>query len=113
MQRHYKFTVPNITQRTRLDKYIAQSIENASRTKVQKSINLGNVLVNGNCVKSNYMLKPYDEIEIELPVPEKQDVLPEDIPLDIIFEDKYLMLVNKPAGMVTHPAYTNMKITPG
>ncbi len=107
MQRHYKFTVPNITQRTRLDKYIAQSIGNASRTKVQKSINLGNVLVNGNCVKSNYMLKPYDEIEIELPVPEKQDILPEDIPLDIVFEDKYLLLVNKPAGMVTHPAYKN------
>ena len=107
MQRHYKLSVPNISSRTRLDKYITQFIENASRTKVQKCINLGNVLVNGNCVKSNYMLKPYDEIEIELPVPEKQDVLPEDISLDIVFEDKYLILINKPAGMVTHPAYKN------
>ena len=71
MQRHYKLSVPNISSRTRLDKYITQFIENASRTKVQKCINLGTVLVNGNCVKSNYMLKPYDEIEIELPVPEK------------------------------------------
>lgn len=107
MQRYYKLSVPNISSRTRLDKYITQFIENASRTKVQKCINLGNVLVNGNCVKSNYMLKPYDDIEVELPVPEKQDVLPEDIPLDIVFEDKYLLLINKPAGMVTHPAYKN------
>jgi len=74
---------------------------------VQKCINLGNVLVNGNFVKSNYLLRPFDEIEIELPVPEKQDILPEDIPLNIIFEDEYLLIVNKPAGMVTHPAYKN------
>jgi 23S rRNA pseudouridine1911/1915/1917 synthase len=65
------------------------------------------VQVNGNFVKSNYMLKPFDEIEIELPVPEKQDILPENIPLDIVFEDDYLLIVNKPAGMVTHPAYKN------
>lgn len=82
-------------------------MENASRTKVQKSINLGNVIVNGNYIKSNYIVKPFDEIEIELPVPEKQDVLPEDIPLEITFEDDYLMIINKPAGMVTHPAYKN------
>ena len=59
------------------------------------------------------MLKPYDDIEVELPVPEKQDVLPEDIPLDIVFEDKYLLLINKPAGMVTHPAYKNYSGTLG
>jgi len=107
VQKNYKLSVPNINERTRLDKYITQFIENASRTKVQKCINLGNVLVNGNFVKSNYLLKPFDEIEIELPVPEKQDILPENIPLDILFEDNYLILINKPAGMVTHPAYKN------
>jgi len=74
---------------------------------VQKAINRGNVLVNGNNVKSNYIVKPFDEIEIELPVPEKQEILPEDIPLDIRYEDEYLLIVNKPAGMVTHPAYKN------
>jgi 23S rRNA pseudouridine1911/1915/1917 synthase len=74
---------------------------------VQKAINLGNVIVNGNFVKSNYLLKPFDEIEIELPVPEKQDILPENIPLNIVFEDNFLLIVNKPAGMVTHPAYKN------
>lgn len=107
MQKNYKLIVPDIKERTRIDKYITRFIENASRTKVQKAINLGNVVVNGNLVKSNYLLRPFDEIEIELPVPEKQDILPENIPLEIIFEDEYLLIVNKPAGMVTHPAYKN------
>ncbi len=107
MEKNYKFTVPNIKDRQRLDKYITMFVENATRTKVQKSINMGNVLVNGNFVKSNYILKPFDEIEIELPVPDKQEILPENIPLDIVFEDDYLLIVNKPAGMVTHPAYKN------
>lgn len=107
MERYYKLSVPNIKEKIRLDKYITQFIENASRTKVQKAINLGNVQVNGTFVKSNYQIKPFDEIEIELPVPEKQDILPEDIPLNIVYEDEYLMIVNKPAGMVTHPAYKN------
>ncbi|MFA7361415.1 MAG: RluA family pseudouridine synthase [Candidatus Kapaibacterium sp.] len=107
MEKSYKLSVPNIKEKQRLDKYITVFVENATRTKVQKAINRGNVLVNGNFVKSNYILKPYDEIEIELPVPEKQDILPENISLDIVFEDQYLMIVNKPAGMVTHPAYKN------
>jgi len=107
MEQNYKISVPNIKEKQRLDKYITQFIENATRTKVQKAINRGNVLVNGNNVKSNYLLKPFDEIEIELPVPEKQEILPEDIPLDIYFEDEFLLIVNKPAGMVTHPAYKN------
>jgi 23S rRNA pseudouridine1911/1915/1917 synthase len=107
MERFYKFTVPVIKVKARIDKYIAGFVQNASRTKVQKAINLGNVLVNGECVKSNYLLKPNDEIEIELPVPDKQDVLPENIPLDILYEDEYFLIINKPAGMVTHPAYKN------
>jgi 23S rRNA pseudouridine1911/1915/1917 synthase len=107
LQKNYKFSVPDIKERTRIDKYITGFIENASRTKVQKAINLGNVIVNGNFVKSNYLLRSFDEIEIELPVPDKQEILAENIPLDIIFEDEYFLIVNKPAGMVTHPAYKN------
>ncbi|MGV8018285.1 MAG: RluA family pseudouridine synthase [Ignavibacteria bacterium] len=107
MEKNYKLIVPNIKDRQRIDKYITVFVENATRTKVQKSINMGNVLVNGNLVKSNYILKPYDEIDIELPVPDKQEIVPENIPLDIVFEDEYLLVVNKPAGMVTHPAYKN------
>ena len=99
--------MPKIGDRERIDKYIARFIENASRTKVQKAIDLGYVTVNGDIVKSNYLVKPEDEIEIELDVPEKQDVLPENIPLTITFEDEYLLVINKPPGMVVHPAYKN------
>ena len=66
MEKNYFLTVPNVVVKQRIDKYIAQFIENASRTKVQKSINLGSVTVNGELVKSNYIVKPDDEIEIEL-----------------------------------------------
>ncbi|MBK8550698.1 MAG: RluA family pseudouridine synthase [Ignavibacteria bacterium] len=107
MEKNYTLIVPQILTKQRIDKYIANFIENASRTKVQKAIDLGYVTVNGDLVKSNYLVKPEDEIEIELEYPDKQDVVPEDIPLDIVFEDEYLMIINKPAGMVVHPAYKN------
>lgn len=107
MEKNYFFTVPNVNVKQRIDKYIAQFIENASRTKVQKAIDLGYVTVNGDLVKSNYIVKTNDEIEIELDVPEKKEVLAENIPLDIVFEDEYLMIINKPPGMVVHPAYKN------
>lgn len=107
MEKNYTLIVPQILTKQRIDKYIAGFIENASRTKVQKAIDLGYVTVNGELVKSNYLVKPEDEIEIELEYPDRQDVLPEDIPLDIIFEDENLLIINKPAGMVVHPAYKN------
>lgn len=107
MQKNYSLIVPQIITKQRIDKYIAGFIENASRTKVQKAINLGYVTVNGDLVKSNYLVKPEDEIEIELDYPDKQDVIPENIPLEIVYEDEYLMVINKPPGMVVHPAYKN------
>jgi len=107
MEKNYNLIVPKILERQRIDKYISQFIENTSRTKVQKAIDLGYVTVNGDIIKSNYLVRPDDEIEIELEIPDKKDVLPENIPLDITFEDKYLMIVNKPPGMVVHPAYKN------
>lgn len=107
MEKNYTLVVPQILSKQRIDKYIANFIENASRTKVQKAIDLGYVTVNGELVKSNYLVKPEDEIEIELEYPDKQDVVPENIPLDIVFEDAYLMIINKPPGMVVHPAYKN------
>ena len=107
MEKNYSLIVPQILTKQRIDKYIAGFIENASRTKVQKAINLGYVTVNGELVKSNYLVKPEDEIEIELEYPDKQDVVPENIQLDIVFEDEYLMIINKPPGMVVHPAYKN------
>ncbi len=107
MEKNYFLVVPNVVIKQRIDKYIAQFIENASRTKVQKAIDLGSVTVNGEPVKSNYIVKPDDEIEIELETPDKKDVLAENIPLEIVFEDNYLMVINKPPGMVVHPAYKN------
>ena len=107
MEKYYNFKVPNVTTKQRIDKYIAGFVENASRTKVQKAINLGRVTVNGELVKSNYIVKQDDEIDIELQVEEHGDILPENIPLDITYEDEYLLVINKPAGMVTHPAYKN------
>jgi 23S rRNA pseudouridine1911/1915/1917 synthase len=92
----------------RIDKYLASHIENASRSKIQKAIEDGCVSVNSKIVKSNYLVHPDDIIDITLPhVEEKPDILPENIVLDILFEDNYLIVVNKPAGMVTHPAYKN------
>lgn len=107
MEKFYNFIVPNVTTKQRIDKYIAGFVENASRTKVQKAINLGQVTVNGELVKSNYIVKPEDEIDIELQVEEHGDILPENIPLNITYEDDYLLVINKPAGMVVHPAYKN------
>lgn len=107
MEKNYNFIVPNVISKQRLDKYISQFIENVSRTKVQKAINLGFVTVNEEPVKSNYIVKPGDEIDIELEIPEKQEVLPENIPLNIVHEDNHLLVINKPAGMVVHPAYKN------
>ncbi|MDQ3021731.1 MAG: RluA family pseudouridine synthase [Bacteroidota bacterium] len=107
MEKNYILHVPQILTKQRIDKYIAMFIENASRTKVQKAINLGYVTVNGELVKSNYLVRPDDEIEIELDYPDKQDVVPENIPLEIAYEDENLIIINKPAGMVVHPAYKN------
>ncbi len=102
------FRVPAGQAKLRIDKYLAGHIENSSRTKIKNAINEGCVEVNGRIIKANYVILPNDSIEITLPyLPEKEDVKPENIPLDILYEDNYLMIVNKPAGMVTHPAYKN------
>lgn len=92
----------------RLDKYLTLHIQNSSRTKIQHAIENRWILVNDKYVKSNYNVLPNDRIYIELPqIPDKPDILPENIPLDIVYEDEYLLVVNKPANMVTHPAYKN------
>ncbi|MGH2574280.1 MAG: pseudouridine synthase, partial [Ignavibacteria bacterium] len=108
IQKKILIHIPPGQRKTRIDKYLASHIENSSRTKIQKAIESGFVLVNSKIVKPNYLVLPDDFINIELPyLPDKADILPENIPLDILFEDKYLMVVNKPPGMVTHPAYKN------
>jgi len=94
-------------QRTRLDTYLTKQVENATRSKVQHAIDEGYVTVGGRAVRSSYQVRPGDEILVVIPGTPPPDVLPEPIPLDIIHEDDDLIVVNKPAGMVTHPAYRN------
>lgn len=92
----------------RIDKFLMHRVENASRNRIQNAIEAGNVLVNKSTVKASYKVKPADEISVVFPHPPRDtEVYPEDIPLDIIYEDKDLLVVNKPAGMVVHPGYNN------
>ena len=88
----------------RLDKYLAEQLPDLSRSYIQKLIQDGNVTVNQKQVKSNYKTSGGDLIEIVVPEPEEPDILPEDIPLDILYEDEDILVVNKPKGMVVHPA---------
>ena len=89
----------------RIDKYLLNCTD-FSRSKLQKMIENGNVLVNGNTVKTSYLVRTNDLITIE-DVTDEVDIVPEDIPLDIVYEDDYLLVVNKPSGMVVHPAVGN------
>lgn len=91
----------------RIDVYLAEMIENMSRSQIQKIISDGNVTVNEKIVKSNYKLKEDDEIVLNLPEPVVLKIEPEDIPIEIIYEDNDLVVVNKPQGMVVHPAPGN------
>ncbi|MFP4095935.1 MAG: RluA family pseudouridine synthase [Cyclobacteriaceae bacterium] len=92
----------------RIDKYLMDRLPNVSRNKVQDAIRNEYVLVNKQTVKSNYKVRPLDEISISLPDPPRDtEVVPENIPLDIVYEDEHLLVVNKPAGMVVHPAFNN------
>lgn len=88
----------------RIDKVISSLDEEWSRTQVQQWIKEGNVLVNGHQIKTNYKCSTNDQIEITIPDPEELDILPEDLNLEIYYEDKDVLVVNKPRGMVVHPA---------
>ena len=88
----------------RIDSYLTSELEGFSRSFLQKCLKQGLVNVNGKTVKANYKLKADDFIEIEIPPEEEPDIKAEDIPLDIIYEDEDLLIVNKPKDMVVHPA---------
>lgn len=89
---------------TRIDKFITGEMEDLSRSYIQKLISDGNILVSGKSVKSNYKLRDNDEIDVIIPDAKVLEILPENIPLDIIYEDEDVILINKPKGMVVHPA---------
>lgn len=105
---HYRFEVTKGQSPLRVDKYLMNLIENATRNKIQQAAEAGCILVNETPVKSNYKVKPFDVIRILLPHPPYEHLLePEDIPIDIVYEDQHLLVVNKPAGMVVHPGHGN------
>lgn len=105
---HHRMVVDAGQQPIRIDKFIFDRLQNATRSKIQNAIKAGFVLVNEEKIKSNYKVRPGDEIVISLPEPPRDtEVIPEDIPLDIVFEDNHLLVVNKPSGMVVHPAFQN------
>lgn len=92
----------------RIDKFLMDRLPSVTRNKVQAGIKEGFVKVNGAEVKPNYKVHPNDEISVMLPEPPRdEELVPEDIQLDIVLEDDHLLIVNKPAGMVVHPAYQN------
>jgi 23S rRNA pseudouridine1911/1915/1917 synthase len=105
---HFSITVEKGQELLRIDKYLMTRVKNATRTKLQAAADLGNVLVNQKPIKSNYRVKPFDQISIVLPHPPRTlEVKAENIPIEILFEDDALILVNKSANMVVHPGYGN------
>jgi len=105
---HHRFVVDKGQEPIRIDKYLFSHIANSTRTRIQYSAEAGNILVNGKTVKSSYKVKPDDVITIVLAFPPKEiNITPENIPIDIVYEDDDLLVINKKAGMVVHPAYGN------
>jgi 23S rRNA pseudouridine1911/1915/1917 synthase len=107
-EKKYRIEVPSGKKKERIDLFLASQIENATRSRIQKLIEAKLVTVNGKTIKPSYLVQPNDMIEASHPIaPRPEETEPEEIPLDIVYEDEFLLVVNKPAGMVAHPAYAN------
>ncbi len=105
---HFRFKSEPGQSLLRVDKFLFARLENTSRTRIRNAANAGNILVNNKPVKPNYRVKPGDLIQVVLPNPPREiELIPEDIPINIIYEDDDVIVVNKEAGMVVHPAYGN------
>ena len=105
---HHSFTAEKGLKLVRVDKFLMDRLENTTRTKIQDTITNGRVIVNGATVKSNYKVKPLDVVSIMMPHPPRDiELHPENIPLEILFEDEHFVIINKPAGLVVHPGYGN------
>ena len=105
---HYAFTVVNVQQPLLIDKYLMNFVENATLNKIQAAAKSGNIFVNDVVVKSNYKVKPNDQIRVLFSHPPHEHLLvAEALPIDIIYEDEALLVVNKSAGMVVHPGHGN------
>ena len=105
---HFRFVVDKGQAITRIDKYLVNCMSNTSRNRIQEAAEAGNILANGKPVKSNYRAKPLDVITIVLAYPPNEfQIIPQDIPLNIVYEDDEIMLVNKQPDLVVHPGFGN------
>lgn len=105
---HFRVVVDKGQSLLRIDKYLTDRLVNATRNRIQLAAEAGSIQVNGNPVKSNYRVKPFDVITIMMTRPPRDlEIIPENIPLNIVYEDTDLLVVNKPAGLVVHPGHGN------
>ena len=108
MYEHFRLTVEPGQSLLRIDKFLTNRLDNASRSRIQAAAEAGNILVNEIPVKANYKVKPNDEIRIVMDYPRRElKIIPEEISLNIIYEDEELIVLNKPAGLVVHPGHGN------
>jgi 23S rRNA pseudouridine1911/1915/1917 synthase len=109
---HFKIITDKGQSLLRIDKFLMNRIENATRSKIQQAAENGNILVNDKPVKSNYKVKPHDVITVVFAHPPREiELIPQNIPIDIVYEDDALIIINKHPGMVVHPGYGNYKGT--
>ncbi len=109
---HFHITADKGQGLLRIDKFLVTRLESTSRNRIQAAADAGNIRVNGTPVKPSYKIKPLDEVSIVLPYPPRQvEIIAEDIPLDIVYEDDHIIVINKPAGMVVHPGHGNYRGT--
>ena len=108
MYEHFRFVADKGQQLLRVDKFLVDHLQNASRNRIQQAAEAGCILVNGKAVKSNYRVKPADVVSVVMDRPRyENEIIAEDIPLDIVYEDADVLVVNKPAGLVVHPGHGN------
>ena len=108
MYEHYRYVADKGQGPLRVDKFLTARIEGTSRNRLQQAAEANSILVNGNPVKSNYKVRPLDVVTLVLKWPKRElEIIPENIPLNIVYEDDDLMVINKPPGMVVHPGHGN------
>ena len=105
---HFRFVADKGQELLRVDKFLVLRLQKSSRNRIQQAAEAGCILVNGKPVKSNYRVKPLDVVQVVMDRPRYEfEIVAQDIPLDIVYEDRYVLVVNKPAGMVVHPGHGN------